>query len=172
MKNNEAFKCPGHGSVVTDSLGRDYFLYHAYRVTDSVYAGRQGMLDPITWGEDGWPAINSRKGPGGLVLAKPAAFFYDFTSAAPVMGWQWPNGRKPGMSLADGMLTLTPSADRAMDVIGGALARSSPSGSYTAVAIVDTSGVTAGARAVRVALTAGGVTGASARFDSLRITPE
>jgi hypothetical protein len=59
-----------------------------------------------------------------------------------------------------------------MDVIGGALARSSPSGSYTAVAIVDTSGVTAGARAVRVALTAGGVTGASARFDSLRITPE
>jgi xylan 1,4-beta-xylosidase len=144
MENNASFRCPGHGTVVTDTLGRDYFMYHAYRVTDSVYAGRQGLLDPITWGEDDWPTINSRKGPGGQVLAKPQAWSDEFTSATPVPGWQWPNGRKPVSSIAEGMLTLAPPADRAMDPIGGVLARSSPSGNYTAVAILDTAGITAG----------------------------
>jgi xylan 1,4-beta-xylosidase len=141
LKNNEAFKCPGHGTVVTDSLNRDYFMYHAYRVTDSVYAGRQGVLDPITWGEDGWPTINARKGVGGQVLVKPPAWSDEFTSGTPAQGWQWPNGRKPAMSLADGMLTLAPPAEHAKDPMGGVLARSSPSGNYTAVAVLDRTGL-------------------------------
>ncbi|MFL5349677.1 MAG: family 43 glycosylhydrolase [Hyalangium sp.] len=262
LKNNESFKCPGHGSVVTDSLGRDYFLYHAYRVTDSVYTGRQGMLDPITWGDDNWPTINSRHGPGGQVLAKPQVFFDDFTSPTPVLGWQWPVGIKPVSSIANGELTLAPPAEAATDRTGGVLARSSPSANYTVEAVLDRTGLTAGTvaglsafgdpdnslgvalngtnvelwqrqwkdgksttqvpastnapagpklylritarqghlfrfsfsadgttwspvgdelngdylppwdRGIRVALTAGGVTGASAKFDSLRITPE
>ncbi|WP_224363284.1 family 43 glycosylhydrolase [Hyalangium versicolor] len=258
LKTNEAFRCPGHGSVVTDALGRDYFLYHAYRTTDSVYAGRQGMLDPITWDANGWPSINARRGPGGQVLAKPAPFFEDFTSATPVLGWQWPNGRKPVTSISEGELTLAPPAAQAADRAGGVLARSSPSGNYAADAVLDvralSDGTVAGLsaygdldnslgialnggqlelwrrqganttipftapapagsklylrmtarqgylyrfavstdgttwtsvggelngdylppwdRAVRVALTAGGATGASAKFDSLRITPQ
>jgi xylan 1,4-beta-xylosidase len=139
LKNNEAFKCPGHGSVVTDSINRDYFLYHAYRTTDSVYTGRQGMLDPIVWGADGWPVINSRRGPGGLVLPKPPAFFDDFTSSTPVAGWQWPNGRKPLSSISNSLLALSPPAAQTMDRLGGVLARSSPSANYTAVAVVDVS---------------------------------
>jgi beta-xylosidase len=145
MKNNEAFKCPGHGTVVTDPQGQDYFMYHAYRVTDWVYTGRQGVLDPITWGEDGWPAINARRGVGGQVLARPPAWSDEFTSAT--QGWQWPVGRKPSVSIANGMLTLTPPAALATDVIGAALARYTPSGNYTAVAILDTAGIAAGTMA-------------------------
>jgi hypothetical protein len=142
MKDNEAFKCPGHGSVVTGPLNRDYFMYHAYRVTDSVYVGRQGMLDPITWGEDGWPTINARRGVGGQVLAKPPAWSDEFISAT--QGWQWPVGRKPGIRIAHGILTLTVPADQAIDMMSGVLARSPPSGNYTAVAVVDTAWLTAG----------------------------
>jgi xylan 1,4-beta-xylosidase len=144
MKNNESWKCPGHGSVVTDTAGRDYFMYHAYRTTDSVYAGRQGMLDPIVWGEDGWPSINSRRGPGGQVLDKPPAFFDDFTSASLNPHWQWPVGRKPDLSISNGVLALTPPAGRSEDVVGGVLARSAFTGNYTAEAILDLSGATAG----------------------------
>jgi beta-xylosidase len=259
MKNNEAFQCPGHGTVVADAQGRDYFLYHAYRVTDSVYAGRQGVLDAITWGEDGWPTINARRGVGGQVLAKPATWSDEFNTGTMTPGWQWPNGRKPAASVSNGMLTLAPPAERATDQLGGVLARSSPSGNYTAVAVLSRKGLGAKTvaglsavgdlknaigialhgsklevwrrqdnkhqtlttlnapakgdtlylrmtarkgymlqfavspdgntwtnvggdqngeylppwdRAVRVALTAGGVAEASARFDSLRITPE
>ncbi|HYO51442.1 family 43 glycosylhydrolase [Archangium sp.] len=260
MKNNESWKCPGHGSVVTDAQGQDYFMYHAYHATDTVYVGRQGLLDPIQWGADGWPTINSRRGPGGKVLSKPTAFVDDFTSATPVLGWQWPNGRKPTSSIANGLLTLAPPAERETDPIGAILARSTNAGNYTAEAVLDVTGLPAGTvagisavgdpenalgvalkantvevwrrksnkqetvttataperpggklhlrmtaksghlfrfavspdgttwtdvggelngdylppwdRGVRVALTAGGVAGASARFDSLRITPE
>jgi beta-xylosidase len=144
MKNNETWKCPGHGSVVTDEHGRDYFLYHAYRTTETVYTGRQGVLDPIEWGEDGWPMINQRRGVGGQVLARAPNFTDEFTTESPVLGWQWPQGRKPTFSLANGLLTLAPPADRATDVIGGALARSTTSGNYTAETALDRSGITAG----------------------------
>ncbi|QRK04704.1 family 43 glycosylhydrolase [Archangium violaceum] len=259
MKSNEAWKCPGHGSVVTDTQGRDYFLYHAYRATDFVYVGRQGLLDEIQWAEDGWPTINGRRGPGGKVLAKPAAFSEEFTSPPLASGWVWPNGRQPTTSVEAGLLILAPPADRAEDPLGAVFARATNAGNYTAETVLDVSGLTAGMaaglsafgdpenalgmyvrpgkvevwhrerntheviatldvpttvdgklrlrmtakngqayrfavsaegttwtevgpelagaylppwdRGVRVALTAGGVAGASARFDSLRITP-
>ncbi len=59
--NNEQWRCPGHGSIVTTADGRDFFLYHAYHSKDTVYVGRQGILDEIKWGEDGWPVIGKNK---------------------------------------------------------------------------------------------------------------
>src|SRR6218665_953422 len=153
MRNNESFKCPGHGSVVTDAQGRDYLLYHAYRTTDSVYVGRQGMLDVITWGEAGWPTITSRRGPGGKVLAAPAAFVDEFTTPTLAVGWQWPNGQKPTITLAEEQLTLAPSEGRADNPVGAILARSTQSGAYRAETRVDVSGLTGGAQA---GLAAGG----------------
>lgn len=147
MRNNASFRCPGHGSVVTDAQGLDYFLYHAYRATDTVYVGRQGMLDLIQWGEDGWPTINSRRGPGGKVLSKTVAFSDDFTGTALATGWQWPNARPSTMSLAGGMLTLAPDAARAADSLGAIVARSTNTGDYTAETVLDVSGLTAGTAA-------------------------
>lgn len=146
-RNNLSFRCPGHGSVVTDTQGVDYFLYHAYRATDSVYVGRQGMLDPIQWGTDGWPSINSRHGPGGTVLSKTVAFADEFTATALVTGWQWPNARQPTLSLSGGELTLAPSAALATDRLGAIVARSTNTGNYVAEAILDEAGVTPGTSA-------------------------
>ncbi|QRN94030.1 family 43 glycosylhydrolase [Archangium violaceum] len=144
MKANQDWKCPGHGSVVSDTLGRDYFLYHAYSTQSSVYVGRQGLLDPIEWGADGWPTINGRKGPGGRLLSKPVAFFDDFTSTSLVLGWQWPNGRQPTTGLAGGLLTLAPPSEQAANPIGAVLARSTNAANYTAETLVDVSGLTEG----------------------------
>ena len=60
---NETWKCPGHGSVVSLPDNRTFLLYHAYDPTGFQYTGRQGLLDEVTWGADGWPAINGGKGP-------------------------------------------------------------------------------------------------------------
>ncbi|EPX62397.1 Beta-xylosidase [Cystobacter fuscus DSM 2262] len=148
MKNNESFKCPGHGSVVTDAQGRDYLLYHAYRTTDTVYVGRQGMLDVIQWGEDGWPTINSRRGPGGKVLTQLAPFSDEFTSQSLTLGWQWPNAFPPIPSLANGLLTLgVPTTDRADRPVGAILARATTTGAYAAEAVVDVTSVTDGVQA-------------------------
>ncbi|MET0403068.1 MAG: family 43 glycosylhydrolase [Cystobacter sp.] len=147
MRNNPSFRCPGHGSVVTDDQGRDYLLYHAYRTTDSIYVGRQGMLDAIQWGADGWPTINSRRGPGGKVRTQFDSFSDDFTAPTLALGWQWPQAFPPERSLAQGLLTLAPTADRAEHPLGAILARSTPTATYSAEAVLEVSSLTPGTRA-------------------------
>ncbi|HVG19858.1 MAG TPA: glycoside hydrolase family 43 protein, partial [Blastocatellia bacterium] len=43
LKGNDEWKCPGHGSIVSDATGRDFLLYHSYRAGDFVYVGRQAL---------------------------------------------------------------------------------------------------------------------------------
>jgi beta-xylosidase len=147
MKDNEHWKCPGHGSVVTGTHGQDYLLYHAYSTRDTVYVGRQGVLDPISWDEDGWPSINQHRGVGGQLRARAPAFVDEFSGEAPRQGWQWPNQRKPTFSVSHGMLNLAPPAAHASDVIGGVLARSTHAGDYTAETLLDLSTLPSGTAA-------------------------
>lgn len=60
---NDDWRCPGHGSIVQDESGREWLLYHAYAAKPSAERGRQGLLDEIKWGADGWPVINGGHGP-------------------------------------------------------------------------------------------------------------
>jgi beta-xylosidase len=145
VRTNAEWKCPGHGTVVTDTSGQSYLLYHAYNTRNTVYVGRQTVLDPITWGEDGWPSVSGR-GTGGQMRA-PTAFSDEFTGSAVAMGWQWPVGRKPEARVSDGMLTLAPAAGRAAEPIGAVLARSTNTGQYVAVTAVDLASLAAGAHA-------------------------
>jgi xylan 1,4-beta-xylosidase len=67
IAHNDEWKCPGHGSIVQDREGRDYLLYHAYPQKGSVNIGREGLLDRILWGADGWPTVNGGRGPSTIV---------------------------------------------------------------------------------------------------------
>jgi beta-xylosidase len=93
---NAEWKCPGHGSIVNDDKGRYWLLYHAYSVKDSIYPGRQGLLDEVIFGEDGWPTINAGMGPSSMApapiapqLPRPAEFVDEFTEDKLGIGWQW-----------------------------------------------------------------------------------
>ena len=69
----ERWDAPGHNSVVTDTVGQDWLLYHAID-RDQIFGPgeslmRKLLLDPIRW-EDGWPIVDggvasdgSRSGP-------------------------------------------------------------------------------------------------------------
>ena len=54
LVDNADWKCPGHGTLV-ERDGKQYYLYHAYNRIGSVYVGRQGILEELFWGKDGWP---------------------------------------------------------------------------------------------------------------------
>jgi beta-xylosidase len=107
MSGNDEWKCPGHGSLVTDHRGRTFLLYHAYHPKDFVYAGRQALLDEVMWGADGWPAINGGKGPsasaaspyGAAERNAEYAFFDDFVGPGLNPGWQWPQANKPSLRI-------------------------------------------------------------------------
>ena len=58
----------GHGKPVQTPDGRWYMVYLCGRTLDGKYSmlGRETALDPITWTPDGWPLVNSLKGPSVL----------------------------------------------------------------------------------------------------------
>ena len=64
IRPNSNWKCPGHGTAVETASGKDYFIYHAYPATGTIYLGRESVLDRITW-FNGWPVINGGAGPSG-----------------------------------------------------------------------------------------------------------
>ena len=145
---NERFKCPGHGSVVTDPKGRDFLMYHSYDARNFVYVGRQALLDEIEWQADGWPHINSGRGPSS---SRPAplgqagrnterSFDDDFSAPKLDPNLQWPQGNEPVVQLLAenrGTLLLSPRPERAGDWLGAVLGLKTTSGDYEASTALD-----------------------------------
>jgi beta-xylosidase len=163
LAGNEDWKCPGHGTVVTDPTGKTFLLYHAYDPTEFEYVGRQGLLDEVTWDSQGWPAINGGHGPSRSVSVpggartpsrvRPAPIEDDFSRQPIDPAWQWPwdQADPPAVDPAQGgwlrlRLRLEPAAtpERAPVAIA---ARPTAAGAYTATTVVDTSSIAPGARA-------------------------
>lgn len=61
-------QCCGHGMPVETQTGDWYMVYLCNRPGTAGYAllGRETALDPITWTADGWPLVNSLRGPSDL----------------------------------------------------------------------------------------------------------
>ncbi|HEY9232027.1 MAG TPA: family 43 glycosylhydrolase, partial [Blastocatellia bacterium] len=155
LKGNEHWKCPGHGSIVSDARGRDFLLYHAYHPKDFVYAGRQALLDEVKWGSHGWPTINDGHGPSARaaspfgIVEHHAEYTVadDFNSPRLQPGWQWPQDNEPVKRIAGRRLVLAPTKAHAEDMLGAVLARTTTTGDYMATTAIDVSGLKPGAMA-------------------------
>ncbi len=152
MAGNEAWKCPGHGTVVDDGRGRQFYMYHAYHPRDFVYVGRQALVDEITWGPDGWPTINAGRGPssgtpsphGAADLDAEYSFADEFRTARLDAGWQWPQANVPRFRVQPargGWLDLRPSPDNSIDQLGAVFARPTTRGDYVATVALDSRGL-------------------------------
>jgi beta-xylosidase len=102
-----------HGSAWTHVL-----FYHAYNARDSIYPGRQAMLDEVRWGANNWPTINDGKGPS-VRAASPLgvpernadySFFDDFKAPRLLTSWQWPQSNEPVFHLQNERRRLTVAA--------------------------------------------------------------
>ncbi len=149
---NDAWKCPGHGTVITDPEGRYWLLYHAYSATGSIFTGREGMLDEVKFQANGWPTINDNNGPSQQapsplgVTQKVFGVSYadDFNSANLESGWQWPQHHEPVYRLKDGELRLS-SPSHGANMAAAVLARSTTRADYVATTVIDTRGLKPGA---------------------------
>ena len=91
-------RCPGHGTVVEDTAGRSYLLYHAYPATsDFPYVGRVALLDLVEWRADGWPTINAGRGPSrvapapaGVGNTRRNVVVDEFEGERLDASWRWP----------------------------------------------------------------------------------
>ncbi|HYE15861.1 MAG TPA: family 43 glycosylhydrolase [Pyrinomonadaceae bacterium] len=160
VDDNADWQCPGHGSIVSTPDGRDFLLYHSYRRAGWTFnVGREALLDEVTWGPDGWPAVNSGRGPSS-VAPSPAGVaeeddytevLDEFDSDRLGPAWQWPMSIDQ-LARAErgegGHLNLSPvSLMRSDDITGAVIARQTLSGDYTVEAAVNTRGTAQAARA-------------------------
>ena len=145
LKGNEDWRCPGHGSIVTDEQDRTFLLYHAYDARDTVFVGRQALLDEVRFTDDNWATINDGRGPSKSAIspfniaqrANETKFYDDFKT--PILGWQWQHNNVPNYRLQNGFLLLSPNADNAKNEIGAIFARSTLTGTYAATTQIDAS---------------------------------
>jgi xylan 1,4-beta-xylosidase len=152
LAGNRHFRCPGHGSLVTDPSGRTFFLYHAMATRDSVFVGRQLMVDEVQWGEDGWPVINGGNGPSAEAAVPEApqqppqrSFEQRFETGPLGPGWEWPSTAPPDFSLSQSGLHLRPSPQFTVSPLArGLLARKTLSADYVAETEVQPGQATAG----------------------------
>lgn len=157
MKQNESWKCAGHGSVVTDTVGDYYFLYHAYSTDGTVFTGREGLLDKFTWGEDGWPQFaadapsESAAAPHGENESDIEDFEEEFDAGVLAATWQWPVDNRVSYDLTsenDGQLIVQAAPEK----LGNILAQRSIKANYSATAALDLNkleeGVEAGLTAI------------------------
>ncbi|HEY0462370.1 MAG TPA: family 43 glycosylhydrolase [Pyrinomonadaceae bacterium] len=140
LKGNEDWKCPGHGTIVTDERGRTFLMYHAYDPQATVYVGRQALLDEVTWTGDEWAVVNGGNGPSKQANSPFAVnernteyrFFDDFTGKNLNFGWQWQQNNIPNYRLAQSFLVLSPKPGQAKNEVGAIMARTTTLGAYAA----------------------------------------
>ena len=85
LVDNKDWKCAGHGTVV--KMDNDYFmLYHAYNTAGSVYVGREGVLEQLSWTQDQWPIFGNA---ATYSREKEMIDFSDIFEAGLDPLWQW-----------------------------------------------------------------------------------
>ncbi|MDX2153284.1 MAG: family 43 glycosylhydrolase [Bryobacteraceae bacterium] len=130
IQGNDQWKCPGHGSIVEAGDGKHYLLYHAYDAKDWVYVGRQGVLDEVTWNEDGWPSINAGRGVSSKAPKPPRAS----------EEWQWPFDRRGNLALNKERIEIT--AGQGSDLAEAVIARRPVTADYVTTVRLDAQSVT------------------------------
>jgi beta-xylosidase len=101
------WKCPGHGTLVDGPGGELTFLHHAYAESDPFDVHRQALLDPVSFGPDGWPVFGAGGAPVGPGLDADGQRLVDvFAGRSLQPGWQWPFDGPPRVHVGGGVLRI------------------------------------------------------------------
>jgi hypothetical protein len=105
--------CPGHGTLVDDGRGGDWLLHHGVLADDPANARRNTLLDPVVWGEDGWPRIGADglpllrgTAPLGVAQRPPPPLTPNLRAAHLDRAWEWPWDLPARTRQRDGRITL------------------------------------------------------------------
>lgn len=103
MVSNDTWNCPGHGTVVQTPDNRLFMLYHAFNKKYDVFVGREGIIEELIIGADGWPVLHNAIIPNRN--KSELDFADDFRKSKKLnLNWQWPSkSKKPTMTFSNGL---------------------------------------------------------------------
>ncbi len=116
LQGSDTWKCTGHGTLVSTSDDRDFYMYHSYNTTDFEFIGRQGMLDEIFWDKaTNWPYFENDMPSDSAKMPfensqqnRDSIWVDDFSTQANLAFFEWdvliP---KPKAEINEGLLNIT-----------------------------------------------------------------
>ncbi|MFF5380988.1 family 43 glycosylhydrolase [Pedobacter suwonensis] len=119
MVSNDRWNCPGHGTVVKTADDRLFMLYHAFNKKYDVFVGREGVIEELIVGADGWPVLHNASFPN-----RPKAdlnFIDNFTTDQKLdLAWQWPSrSQRPTMFFDKGLKLAASNQNHALGTFLG-----------------------------------------------------
>lgn len=106
LSDGGSWKCPGHGTFVQDTKGKNFYIYHAYNKASNVFTGREALIAELLWKEDQWPAFNNSL--ATETKLQDTLIHYDFAKTKEKIYWQWDfRNMKPAFSQTQGQLHLS-----------------------------------------------------------------
>lgn len=97
LQGDPNWKCPGHGTVVTTTDNRYFYLHHAYKGTSFTATGREGLLSELVWNDTtDWPHFRygttppvEAPSPFGKVQRQNGNLSTDFGKESGPLPWVW-----------------------------------------------------------------------------------
>jgi xylan 1,4-beta-xylosidase len=137
LTGDDAFRCPGHGTVVDLGEWGTWLVHHGYAATDLIDARREVLLTELQFAPDGWPIATSpptrASSPlGGVQVRERMGFLDGFGGSALAPGWEWLFDSVPQTTVARSELGL--SCNGGLKFV----ARQVPIDRWLAIATVDT----------------------------------
>ncbi|RBQ11441.1 family 43 glycosylhydrolase [Pedobacter miscanthi] len=119
MVSTDKWNCPGHGTVVKSADDRLFMLYHAFNKDYDVFVGREGVIEELKTGTDGWPMLHNATVPN-----RPKAeldFADNFENDKKLnLVWQWPSkSQRPAMSFSKGLKLVASDDNHALGTFLG-----------------------------------------------------
>lgn len=120
------FQALGHADLVDTPDGKWWMVFHAIRPSMFMlhHIGRETMLAPVTWDDNGWPVVYGgqlitasmqTEGEGNVCV--PRSWHDDFSAPEIAPRWSWLRKPDKARYVLDGGLTLT-GADDTLDGLG------------------------------------------------------
>ncbi|GAB3799705.1 family 43 glycosylhydrolase [Spirosoma humi] len=115
LVSDQAWKCPGHGTVVVTPDQRYFYLHHAYSGIDFTMTGRQGVLSELIWDDKNqWPAFRygrstptQAESPLQVTQQRSPNLSVNFSQAFSPVPWVWDVSlSKPAYRVHKGQLQL------------------------------------------------------------------
>jgi xylan 1,4-beta-xylosidase len=97
LVSDDAWKCPGHGTVVVTPDQRYLYLHHAYNGVDFTFTGRQAVLSELVWlDKSEWPTFRygrstplQAESPLQAQQKRQLNLTADFSQASNEVPWVW-----------------------------------------------------------------------------------
>lgn len=108
MRDDDAWKCKGHGTVVDLDERGTWLVHHGYRQSDTDDSRRSVLMTPVTFDAQNRAQLSAQVATDATAARSAQAGFRDALRGSSLQpGWEWPWDRPPALDTKHGGARLS-----------------------------------------------------------------